>query len=210
MPDLTLYVDATFASPYAMACYVTLLEKKLPFALKTVNLAAGEHTTPEYRAMALTGRVPMLVHGDMVLNESSAIIEYLDDVFPDTPVLPLGPAQRARARQVQAWIRSDLLALRTERSTAVIFDQPSSAPLSDAGQAAADKVIDVASRLISGEHLFGAWSIADTDLALMLQRLIKNSDPVPDNVKAYANAQWQRPSVQAWVAAGLAKGAEHG
>jgi len=209
MPDLTLYVDAAFASPYAMACYVTLLEKKLPFTLKTVNLDAGEHNTPAYRAMALTGRVPMLVHGEVALNESSAIIEYLDDVFPDTPVLPVEPVQRARARQVQAWIRSDLLALRAERSTAVIFDKPSSAPLSAAAQTAADKVIDVASRLISGAHLFGAWSIVDTDLALMLQRLVKNNDPVPEKVKAYADQQWQRPSVQAWVAAGLSKGGQH-
>lgn len=199
MPDLTLYVDSTFSSPYAMACYVTLLEKKLPFTLKTVNLEAGEHNTPEYRKLALTGRVPMLVHGDLALNESSAIIEYLDEVFPEVKVLPADPVQRARARQVQAWIRSDLMALRTERHTGVIFDKPLEAPLSLAAQAAADKVIDVAQRLVEGEHLFGAWSIADTDLALMLQRLIKNGDPVPAEVKHYADGQWQRESVQAWV-----------
>lgn len=199
MPDLTLYVDSTFSSPYAMACYVTLLEKKLPFTLKTVNLEAGEHNTPEYRKLALTGRVPMLVHGDLALNESSAIIEYLDEVFPEVKVLPADPVQRARARQVQAWIRSDLMALRTERHTGVIFDKPLEAPLSEAAQAAADKVIDVTQRLVKGEHLFGAWSIADTDLALMLQRLIKNGDPVPAEVNKYADGQWQRESVQAWV-----------
>lgn len=199
MPELTLYVDSTFSSPYAMACYVTLLEKKLPFSLKTVNLELGEHNAAQYQALALTGRVPMLVHGDLALNESSAIIEYLDDVFPDVLVLPADAVQRARARQVQAWIRSDLLPLRSERSTAVIFDKPSTAPLSASAQAAADKVIGVAEKLVDGEHLFGSWSIADTDLALMLQRLIKNNDPVPDSVKAYANRQWQRDSVQSWV-----------
>lgn len=199
MAGLTLYVDSTFSSPYAMACYVTLIEKKLPFELKTVDLEAGEHNTPAYRALALTGRVPMLVHGDVALNESSAIIEYLDDVFPEVKVLPADPVQRARARQIQAWIRSDLMALRTERSTAVIFDKPSSAPLSEAGQAAADKVIGLAERLVQGEHLFGQWSIADTDLALMLQRLLKNGDAVPERIAAYANGQWQRESVQMWV-----------
>lgn len=199
MNELTLYVDSTFSSPYAMACYVTLLEKKLPFTLKTVDLGAGEHNTPEYRKLALTGRVPMLVHGDLALNESSAIIEYLDEVFPEVKVLPADPVQRARARQVQAWIRSDLMALRTERHTGVIFDKPLEAPLSEAAQAAADKVIDVTERLVKAEHLFGAWSIADTDLALMLQRLIKNGDTVPAEVKRYADGQWQRESVQAWV-----------
>lgn len=199
MAGLTLYVDSIFSSPYAMACYVTLIEKKLPFELKTVNLEAGEHNTPAYRALALTGRVPMLVHGDIALNESSAIIEYLDDVFPETKVLPADPVQRARARQIQAWIRSDLMALRIERSTAVIFDKPSDAPLSEAAQAAADKVIGVAERSIAGEHLFESWSIADTDLALMLQRLIKNGDVVPEPISAYANGQWHRDSVQMWV-----------
>lgn len=199
MAGLTLYVDSTFSSPYAMACYVTLIEKKLPFELTTVNLEAGEHNTPAYRALALTGRVPMLVHGDIALNESSAIIEYLDDVFPETKVLPADAVQRARARQIQAWIRSDLMALRIERSTAVIFDKPSEAPLSEAAQAAADKVIDVAGRLVEGEHLFESWSIADTDLTLMLQRLLKNGDPVPEKIAAYANRQWQRESVQMWV-----------
>ena len=199
MAGLTLYVDSTFSSPYAMACYVTLIEKKLPFELKTVNLEAGEHNTPAYRALALTGRVPMLVHGDIALNESSAIIEYLDDVFPEIKVLPADPVQRARARQIQAWIRSDLMALRIERSTAVIFDKPSDTPLSEAAQAAADKVIGVAERSIDGKHLFESWSIADTDLALMLQRLIKNGDVVPEPIAAYANGQWQRESVQMWV-----------
>lgn len=199
MPDLTLYVDSNFSSPYAMACYVTLLEKKLPFTMKTVDLGKGEHNTPAFRQLALTGRVPLLVHGELALNESTAIIEYLDDVFPEVKVLPADPAQRATARQVQAWIRSDLMALRVERHTGVIFDQPVDAPLSGEARAAADKAIDVTRRLVQGENLFGEWSIADTDLALMLQRLIKNADAVPDEVKEYADRQWQRESVQAWV-----------
>ncbi|WP_440215055.1 hypothetical protein, partial [Corynebacterium striatum] len=46
---------------------------------------------------------------------------------------------------------------------------------------------------------FGAWSIVDVDLAVMLNRLILNGDNVPAELVAYAQHQWQRPSVQAWV-----------
>jgi glutathione S-transferase len=200
MPALTLYVDSNFISPYAMACFVALVEKKLPFDLIALDIDAGEHLTPQFRDLALTGRIPLLVHGDLALNESSAIIEYLDEAFPATRVLPADLVKRAKAREVQAWIRSDLLTLRAERSTVVVFIEPTATPLTEAGQAAAARLIRIAERLIDGEHLFGEWSIADMDLAVMLNRLVHNGDPVPERVAAYARAQWQRPSVQQWVA----------
>lgn len=202
MARLILYVDTTFSSPYAMAVFVTLVEKQLDFDLKTVNLDQGEHLLPAYRDLVTTGRIPALVHGDLVLNESSAIIEYLEEAFPapaHAAVLPAGLAQRARARQVQAWLRSDLLALRTDRSTNVVFFAREDTPLSAAGQAAAERLLRIADRLVDGPHLFGAWCIADTELALMLNRLVLNGDPVPQRLADYASAQWQRASVQQWI-----------
>lgn len=50
------------------------------------------------------------------------------------------------------------------------------------------------------DNLFREWCIADTDLALMLNRLVMHGDPVPERVRHYAHKQWQRPSVQAWLA----------
>lgn len=202
MSGLTLYLDSTFSSPYAMSVYVTLLEKKLDFQLKTIDLDSGEHLLPAFRDLALTGRIPALVHGDLILNESSAIIEYLEEAYPPPQyagALPADVNQRARARQVQAWLRSDLLALRAERSTNVIFFAPEPTPLTQAGQGAADRLIRIAERLIDGEQMFGQWSIADTDLALMPNRLVINGDPVPQRLVDYAKGQWQRASVQQWV-----------
>ena len=49
-------------------------------------------------------------------------------------------------------------------------------------------------------YLFGSWSIADTDLAIMLNRLIFNNDPVPMLLKRYAAHQWQHPAIQEWLA----------
>jgi glutathione S-transferase len=59
----------------------------------------------------------------------------------------------------------------------------------------------VAEQLLNAQasNLFGNWCIADTDLALMLHRLIMNGDAVPERLKTYATQQWQRPSVQHWV-----------
>lgn len=199
--QLTLYIDSNYFSPYAMWAYVALKEKRLPCALKTVDLAAKQHHEAGYEHLTLTGKVPALLHGEFALAESSAIIEYLDDVFPAPPVYPSDPKQRARARQLQAWLRSDLMALREERPTTVIFKAPTDKPLTDAGRAAADKLVRVASALVGegAEHLFGAWCIADTELALTLNRLVANGDPVPANLERYVRAQWARPSVQAWL-----------
>lgn len=201
---LTLFVDRQCASPYALSAYVTLVEKGLPFSLETVDLAAADNLRQEYRDRSLTARVPTLAHGDFSLSESTAIVEYLEEVFPapeQPSVLPAGVRERARARQIQAWLRSDLLALRDGWATGTIFLGQVGGPLSKAGKQAAEKLLRVVGALLpqaAQPHLFDQWCIADTDLALMLQRLLVNGYPVPAPLHDYATHQWQRPSVQQW------------
>ena len=201
----TLYVDDHYFSPYALSAFVALTEKGAAFTLKTVALGAGEQQQPAYSALSLTRRVPTLVDGDFRLSESSAIDEYLEECFPapdHVALYPASRAQRAKAREVQAWLRSDLGAIRAERPTEVVFDGLRAEPLTAAGQQAAEKLIAAAGALlpVGQTTLFGAWSIADTDLALMLNRLIMNGDDVPARLAEYAHMQWQRPSVQRWLA----------
>lgn len=205
MEKITLSVDSNFMSPYALAAYVALTEKELPFEVLRVDLGAKEHHEAGFRDRSLTARVPMMVHRGFALTESSAITEYLDEVFPaplHRALYPRNPEQRARARQIQAWIRSDLMPVRVQRSTAVIFVAPNPKPLSDEARAAADKLLHATSAWLSGggENLFGEWCIADTDLAVMLNRLVMNGDTVPPEIAAYARRQWARPSVQSWLA----------
>jgi glutathione S-transferase len=203
--SLTLYVDSQFVSPYAISAFVALREKGLDFKLETVDLDAGQNQEPSYGAKAITGRVPCLVHDDFMLTESTAITEYLDEMYPAPKypgLYPVQPEKRAIARQIQAWIRSDLLALREDRSTYTVFykqaDQPEQ-PLSPAAQTAADKLLRLADRVVNGNHLFGSWCIADTDLAIMLSRLVMNGDPVPPKLKDYVAFQSQRQSLQDWL-----------
>ncbi len=86
---------------------LTLAEKGLPERGKDwveheVNLGKFEHLTPEYLKLNPNGVVPTLVHNGNILIESSAIMEYLDEAFPDPPLLPSDIVSRARAR---AWMR---------------------------------------------------------------------------------------------------------
>ena len=198
---MLLYTDSQFTSPYAMSAFVALTEKRLSFEVRTLDLEVGENNDPEYARTSLTQRVPTLIDGDFALSESSAIAEYLNDAYPDPPIFPTDLQKHARARQIQAWLRSDFMPIRQERPTTTIFYRPVSAPLSAAAQVSSRKLCAAASELLShgDKNLFGHWSIADVDLALMLNRLILNGDEVPVQLVRYARAQWERPSVQRWV-----------
>lgn len=200
--SLHLTVDAQYCSPYAMSVYVALQEKQLPFTLSTLDLDAGANHAPAFAASSLTARVPALQHGDFVLSESSAITEYLDELFPAPALYPQSAQDKARARQIQAWLRSDLLPLRQERDTLVVFYRPVTQHLSDNGQRAAHQLLRVAGQLLppGRDHLFAQWSIVDVDLALMLNRLRLNGDVLPQRLADYAALQWQRPSVRQWLA----------
>lgn len=204
-----LYVDANHYSPYAMSAYVALVEKGVAFDLERVDLASGAAGAGAYAALSATRRVPTLLHDGFALSESSAIDEYVDEVFDGPPLYPRGPRERARARQVQAWLRSDLMPIRLERSTAFVFARPVPTPLSGAARAAADLLFTAASGWLAhgAPNLAGdGWSLADTDLALMLNRLVLAGDAVPVSLADYATRQWARPSVQRWVAMAAKRG----
>jgi glutathione S-transferase len=205
---LTLYVNSGYTSPYALAAFVALKEKNLAFEIREIDMDAAGHQASDYAKRSLTERIPTLTHGEFALSESSAICEYLEDAFPGTArVYPSDVHERARARQVQAWIRSDFMPIRVERSTSTVFQNEAIKPLSADAAAAAEKLFRAADALIGNPsgNLFDAWCIADVDLAMMLNRLVHNGDAVPENLARYVQTQWARPSVQAWVA--LAKAA---
>jgi glutathione S-transferase len=198
---MLLYVDANFASPYALVAFVSLIEKGLNFEIEPLDLVARANQDPDFAKTSITRRVPTLIHDGFALSESSAICEYLDESFPGTRLFPTNPRDRARARQVQAWVRSDLMPIRDERPTFVVFNGAKLPALSKQAREAADKLFLAALTLLDGrtDNLFGAWSIADIDLAMMLQRLIVLGDPVPQRLIDYAAHQWRRPSVQQWI-----------
>ena len=197
-----LYLGADFVSAFAMSAFVALKEKQRSFELVTLDLKTREHYQANYRDLSLTCKIPTLVHEAFALSESSAIAEYLDELFPGPQKLyPQDPRQRARARQLQAWLRSDLLVVRKERPFDLVYFGKKDTPLSDDARAAVERLFFVADRLLGegAEHLFGDWSIADTDLAIMLNRLVANGDQVPSRLAAYVHRQWDRDSVRAWM-----------
>ena len=91
-------------SPCVRRVVICLLEKGLEFDTVEVDLANMEQRSPAYLALNPNGFVPTLSHGEHVIFESGAINEYLEEQFPDKPLLPSVPYLRAQARM---WIAAE-------------------------------------------------------------------------------------------------------
>jgi len=79
-----------------------LEEKALAYQGHVVDMAKMEHHSPEYLKINPLGVIPTLIHDGRPLHESGTICEYLDETFPDPPLRPDTPYQRAEMRN---WIR---------------------------------------------------------------------------------------------------------
>lgn len=98
-----------FRSSAAYRVRIALNLKGLPYDYKPVHLLkdGGQQLSEGYRALNPAALVPTRVDGDHVIGQSLAIIEYLDETHPATPLLPATPAERARVRAIALSIACD-------------------------------------------------------------------------------------------------------
>ena len=89
---------------------IALNLKGLEYELIPTHLirSGGEHRKPDYLALNPQGLVPVLEHDGVVLSQSLAIIEYLDEMFPNPPLLPAEAADRATVRAVAQLIACEM------------------------------------------------------------------------------------------------------
>ena len=81
-----------------MKARLTLEEKDLAWESELLNLQRGDQHDPAYLKLNPNAVVPTLVHDGRVVIESTLIIEYLDEAFPRTALMPAEPYLRAQAR----------------------------------------------------------------------------------------------------------------
>ncbi len=96
---------------------IALHLKKLDFETIPVSLVAdgGEHRKAAYRAKNPQMLVPFLEDGDIAIGQSQAILEYLEEAYPDVPLLPDGAGARARVRAFTNVITADIQPLNNLR-----------------------------------------------------------------------------------------------
>jgi glutathione S-transferase len=165
LKDTTASMLRLYSGPLSMfgaKVQIAMLEKGLDHELVMVPFSMDrlyEPKHPEVLRINPKAQVPVLVHGDLELFDSTQICEYLEDIAPEPPLWPREPDTRARARLLE--LKSDevffppvirLMGLQEH------LDQPAA----HAAQKACARFYQAMERLLeAGEHLAGAYTYAD-------------------------------------------------
>lgn len=94
--DIVLYDAVGVPSPRRVK--MCMAEKRLAFTSRFLNIGMMDQKRQEYLDINPTGMVPTLVHKGQIVYDSNVINEYLNDCFPEPPLVPENPLDRARMR----------------------------------------------------------------------------------------------------------------
>src|SRR5256714_9496831 len=97
-----------FRSSAAYRVRIALNLKSLPYEYLPVHLVKGRQRDERYRALIPQALVPMLSDHRETITQSMAIVEYLDETVPETPLLPATAEGRARVRAIAQAIACDI------------------------------------------------------------------------------------------------------
>jgi len=199
MAAIKLYDFAT--SPNCQRVKVVLAEKKLPYETIPVDLKKGEQKKAEFLKLNPYGKVPVIIDGATVLYESLIINEYLDEKYPEPPLMPKDHARRAKIRILTDYgmnhvdvpyqkIRHELLKDEKERSRETI----------DRAKGEVKNLLQRLEREIGGEpYLAGEFSLVD---AALIPRFIRMEgmgifpDPSLPKLGGWLGRMKERPSVK--------------
>ncbi|HSV51873.1 MAG TPA: glutathione S-transferase family protein [Burkholderiaceae bacterium] len=95
-PGLVLYHG--LASTCSQKVRLALIEKQLPYTSRLLDLRKFEQHDPRYLRINADGMVPSLVVDGLPVIESNVILEFIEDAFPQVPLAPTDPHERARMR----------------------------------------------------------------------------------------------------------------
>jgi maleylacetoacetate isomerase len=115
-----------FRSSAAFRVRIALNLKGIAYEAVFVDLrpTANEQHSPEFRAVNPQGLVPALQHDGKTIAQSLAIIEYLDELYPQPPLLPTSPADRAQVRAMAQNVACDMHPLNNSRVLAYLRSPP--------------------------------------------------------------------------------------
>ena len=206
---MKLFIGNKNYSSWSMRPWVLLTQAGIAFEEVMVRFDAF---TPDSQFKAAlkpvspTGKVPVLVDGDLVVWDTLAIAEYLAEKFSEKYLWPQDMALRARARSLCAEMHSGFTGLRSACPMNIEAELAQTGALIWRDNAAVRA--DVA-RLITmwrecltthgGPMLFGNFSIADAYFAPVCTRLVTYALPLPDDIAAYVQRVMALPGVTAWV-----------
>jgi glutathione S-transferase len=193
-----------FSGPLSMfgaKAQIAAIEKGLDFELVMVPFeTAYEPKHPEVVRINPKRQVPVLIHGDLEIFDSTQIFEYLEDLKPDPPLWPRDRAARARARLLE--LKSDEVYFPHIIRLMGLYETPDDPASVAARAAAAAYYREMESLLAEREYLAGAYSFAD--IAFYMAQLFgaRMRAPMTDatpNLLGWRERVTQRVAVRAVV-----------
>ncbi len=191
-------------SSWSLRPWLVLRHFDIAFEDEVLQLS-GPGWREKIAAQSPTGRVPVLIDGDLVVPETIAIIEYLADSFPDKPIWPTDRKARALARAAAAEMHAGFSALRSHAPMNLRASHPGKVDL-DAVRGDLHRVETLWGSLLEksgGPYLFGAFSAADAMFAPLATRLRTYELPVSDMAGRYIEAIYALPAFQDWLGMAL-------
>lgn len=199
-------------STWSLRPWLALKRAGIPFEEVMIQLRQGDETAAQIAALSPSGKVPALIHGDLVVWDSLAICEYLADFFAEAELWPRDLATRALARAAAAEMHSGFQGLRNECPmdlTLKTIMEPSEAVARDTRRVVA-LWRDLRRRHAkAGPFLVGGWSIADAFFTPLATRfdsygidLAAHGD-ADRTARAYMETLLSQPEFVTWRQAAL-------
>jgi glutathione S-transferase len=186
--------------PFCQKVRVVLAEKDLEYERLHVDLHKGEQRSPEFLKLNPYGKVPVLIDEDVVVYDSTIINEYLDEEYPNPPMMPEDSAGRARVRLLEDFADNSF----TPPASMIMAElhKPEGERDSERVRKYQGEILRVLGRLEAAldgkEFLVGDFSLADVAFAhhvLVLGQLGIELDPRLQNVAGWIARLRERPSV---------------
>jgi glutathione S-transferase len=189
--------------PFGQKVRIVLAEKSLTYELIQIDLAQGDQRRPEFQRLNPFARVPVLVDEDTTVYDSTIIIEYLEDEYPEPPMLPTigSSALRARARLFEDFADTSF----TPQVGQLMAEMARAEGDRDQARLQRlnrliERALDYLNHELTGQQfLAGEFSVADISFApriLVLGDLGIAASTNRPNVDAWIKRMLERPSIQ--------------
>ena len=210
---LKLFVGNKNYSSWSMRPWVLMRQAGIDFEEHMVRFDSFDADSRFKQTLAdlsPTGKVPLLVDGEVAVWDTLAIAEYLAEQFPEKNLWPKDKAARARARSVCAEMHSGFTGLRGNCPMNIEASLPEVGALlwRDKPEVRNDvqRLVQMWSGLLDahgGPMLFGDFSIADAYFAPVCMRFRTYMLPLPIAIADYVGRVSDLPGVAAWIEGAL-------
>jgi glutathione S-transferase len=189
--------------PFGQKVRIILAEKGLSYELVQIDMSQGEQRKPDFLRLNPFGRVPVLIDEDVTVYDSTIIAEYLEDEYPEPPLLPAvgSSSLRARARTWEDFADTSFTAQVGQLMGEMGKPEGDRDPARlQKIQRSIERVLDFLNHELQGQE-FLAQQFSVADIAFVPRLVVLKDlglDPGQNraNVEAWLNRMVDRPSIQ--------------